>query len=567
MRVAALEIPDLVLQWALRERGREASDAVVLTSTAAAGTGVVVAATPAAFDQGVRLEQPVAQARALVPGLAVWGADFARAGTSLCALAEALGAVSPAVEVSFPEALLLDASAAAFVTGQGEDSERAWGERVLQLVRQHGLSGRLCVADTPLAARLVATMPGDLLVRIVAPGQQGPALAGLSSRALERLCSLQARQLPVMSREGSGPALLPSIPPETFRRLEEWGLRRLGQWQQLPAGALIERLGRQGEELVALGRGGRPRPLVAWRARLGIEETAEFESGVEQASALVFLLRPLVERLLSRLEGRGRALTQLALVLETEDHEAASQPGAAAPPRAAHGLGLRRRQVELVLGWSRPVAQSRPVLELLRDRLERWQGASAVLRATLLVRETGARRDQLVLGDRPKALEAFESVQARLQGRLGASNVGRLVACPTHLAEESSELRPFRLVPRRWAEAAPRPAVANETAVGTETAVATEAAGAPVGEASGPLRRWAPEEAVPELEASGAWRALRWRGRRHLVLSRSAPARVSTRWWSGPVVRDHAELLLSDGIRLRLFQDAEGRWWVEGAYD
>lgn len=576
MRVASLDFPDLALQLALRDRGLGQTSPAAI-SAMVAGRELVVSVTRAAREGGARPGQTAAQARALVPRLAVLPAPFRQAGQTLGALAEALSTLSPAVELSPPEGLLLDASTARFVASEAGDlpagwprqqrQEQAWAEATLSLVRSFGLAGRLAVADTPVSARLVAASLTQEPVRTVPPGHQLAALCGVSWRLVEQLVAATALQLPRMALADAGPELLPVLASTVFRDLEDLGIRRVGRLLELPPRTVVERFGRDGEQLVLLARAGRARPLVGHRPVAALVELVAFEPGLEETGALVFALRPAAERLAARLAGRGLAATKLLLRLETEvrdDEGAADAPAVSqALPRPMAQAGLpppRRRHEKLLLAFARPTTQARLFTDLLRDRLDAWRGLAPVLRAGLEVVEMATRRDQLSLGERPRVTEGLESVLARLKGRLGEDAVGSPHARPDFVSERATGLAPFRPAPATWRgrdsgtqEFPTLEGLAGEDALG--------------GLPSVPLRQWPPQEALLDRDASGRVRGLLWQGRRHRVLAWTAPERLSTGWWAQGVVRDYQTLLLDDGARVWGFQDPQGRWWVQGIYD
>lgn len=629
MRVAALELPRLGLQALLRERPALAGAPALLWERTG-GREIVVALSPAAERLGLSEGQALAKAKALVPGLVALPRDPAGEAKVRAEVAEALLALAPYVEVAAPEALLLDPSAARFVppspSGAGESQEeRAWAEAVLDCVRALGLWGRIAVADTAAAARLLAAGndgPGkdgagkegagkegagrekaEARVRVVAPGRQLAAVRRVPLALVARLCDEAARaEGEGRSRDAQvvmgGGRLLPILDHGAVALLGALGVRRLGEVLELPPRALVERLGVQSEALLELARGGRPRPLQAFWPQPPLVERVEFDGAVESAEGLVFAVRPLLERLEARLAGRGGAVTRLGLVLEMEGQATEvveSIPEAAAPPRAFGAP--RRRQVERVLELARPASRAGVLFEAVRERLSAWVLPAPVVGCAIDVRETTRRDQQLELGERPQALEALDAVLARLQARLGEEALGSPRPMPDWIPERAVTRRPFRPGPvrTRGFERVPRserrleaekheenqpletdrlrlvgeaggPAErrARATTTGTEQGAPPER---PLRVGARPTRMFPPEAVAPELDGTGAPEAVAWRGRRQRIVERSQPERLATGWWRGGAVRDYCTWLLGDGCRVWVYRDLDGQWWVQGVHD
>ncbi len=595
MRVAALELEDLGLQLVRRDRGWT-SEAVAGLVTGAVGREVLTAVTGAARVRGAAPGQTASAAKARVPGLELVRADFDREAKTLAALAEALLAVTPAVEISPAGALLLDASAAALVSvealppgmspaiSSGEDraeqngrrppreganaharQELAWADAALAIVEDFGLRGRIAVADTPEAARLVAATQEEQAVS-VQQGRMASAVQEVPLAVVQHLMQEAALHRPAGARPATPAPVVPALKPESFALFESLGMKRLGGVRALPPSTLVERLGEDAERILRLAAGGRPRPLVGHAPAPALREDIDFEPAVEEAAALVFALRPLVERLFARLCGRGLAASKLVLTLSLESRERGRSvrpkatgvsPDDAKVPRPKASLPpIPRPREDLVFALARPTTEPRLVVELLRERLSHWQAAAPTVSVSLAVTETAARRDQFGLGERPRVTEALESVLSRLKSRLGEDQVGSPRALPEHLPELSTGWAPFR-PPAPVLPPVPEETPARETPAADESLFAL----------GRPLREKAPEPLEVERDQAGVVRALVRRGLRQRVVEASAPERLATGWWAGGLVRDYQTLLLADGSRVRAFQDPRGRWWWQGVYD
>lgn len=565
-RVGALELPGFALQIALRDRGVDACRAVALVESQR-GVERVMAVTPSARRQGPLPGQTAAQARALLPSLELLRHDPPRVRAALVALAEALSVFAPVIELASPQTLLLDASAAGLVGGQrslfddedsgtrgGRAAEARWATVVLSRVQAFGGQGRLAVASAPEAARLVAMTLVGPTARVLSQAEEAQALAEVG---------LDAVQMMWAQLEKRDPRRWPPMPAGGWTLLPELGVSTLGAVGKLPPGTLSTRLGASGDALATLARGGFARPLEPFVPEERLSEQLSFDAPVEDAQGLVFALRPCVERLAARLEGRGLAATRLVLGLESmaDARQAHVTPVSLFEQGELRPLPRVRREVALDL--ARPAVQARALLDVLRDRLATMTLESAVVALALEVDETTARTAQLLLGQRPRALEALDGVLARLQARLGQDAVGAMALTESWLPEQSARMVPFRPPQARaqgWTSTAAReePPPAEPQLDDEEP---LEDAGAR------PTRTFAPEPLQPWLNRHGRLDAIQWRGKRRQVLSWTLPEKLSTAWWATPVQRDYATLLLDEGQRVWVFRDEDGRWWAQGVFD
>ncbi|HEX8697858.1 MAG TPA: DNA polymerase Y family protein, partial [Myxococcaceae bacterium] len=168
----------------------------------------VAFASSSALKAGVRPGMTLTAATALEPSLkhfAYKGEDEERA---LKSLGEALMCVAPGFQLSAPEGLWFDASAAHLFGG-----EEGLCLRALEVCSGHGYRGRAVVASELFTSRALARH-GARPVLVVPEGQSARALAPLPLAALE------------------GPER------EPFLAL---GLRTLGEVAALPSGAVAAR--------------------------------------------------------------------------------------------------------------------------------------------------------------------------------------------------------------------------------------------------------------------------------------------------------------------------------------
>ncbi|MEX0814332.1 MAG: DNA polymerase Y family protein, partial [Dongiaceae bacterium] len=330
-RVISLWLPrfatDRLRQQRQDGRAARADDArPLVTVVAVGGLALVAAVDAAAAATGLAPGLPLADARALVPGLRVRPADPAGDAAALARLADWCGRYTPWTAVETGDAgngagIWLDATGCAHLFG-GEAALLA--DLVARLGRL-GHGARAAFADTPGAAWAVArfmTESGDGLV--VAPGGARAALAPLPVAALR-------------------------LPPAAAEGLARLGLGRVGDLYPLPRAALVRRFGTAPALRLdqALGRADEPisprAPVAPHRAALAFAEPVIHGDGL--AAGLGRLLAALCRRLDAEQLGARR----LELTLYRVDGSLA---------RAAVGTG-------------RPNRDSHALARLFADRLDR----------------------------------------------------------------------------------------------------------------------------------------------------------------------------------------------------
>jgi protein ImuB len=507
-RLLALHLPDLPLQRLARGRERAGGDRPV----AVVEEGRVGCCDEAARAAGVRPGQALAEALAACGRLEAVAHAPAADLAALRALAEALLAVAPAVEVSSPAALLLDASAAQLLAGDEPDPERRLLARARALAGDLGFTLRAAVAcgRGPVLALARYGARGDELLQ-VPPGEEPRALAALPLEAL-----------------GLGPAVV--------AKLGAVGVASVGELARLPVEGLALRFGPAGAAAARLARGDDPTPLVPYLPATLPEEAIELEGPADGAEPVLFVLKRLADRVAARLSGRGLGATRLTVTLKLD-------------PR-----GEERLSIPL----AHPSAEAGRWLLAWRDRLLALRLPGAVVGVKLAAVEVAVVREtQLALGDRPEAQAALETVLARLTGRLGD---GAVVA-----AEPVARYRP---------EAAWRP-VSFQAAARQPGALAgrraEDRARSPDGEAEPaprPTRLLAEPRLLVATGEGGRVSAVRLGAEVHAVLSFEGPERLRGEWWSAPFDRDYYRARVEGLGDCWIYRDgADGRLHLHGFFD
>jgi protein ImuB len=521
-RLLALWLPGLPLQRLAR--GREAA---VDRPVAVVDEWRVLACDAAARAAGVRPGETLAEALAacgrLLPVAHAPAADLA----ALRALAEALLAVAPAVEVVGPDALLLDASAAHLLRGAEPEPELRLLARARALAGDLGFTVRAAVAcgrgpALALARYGAGGASGAEVVR-VPPGAEAAALAALPLEAL-----------------GLGPAVV--------GKLRSVGVDGVGALARLPPEGLALRFGTAGAAAARLARGDDPTPLVPYLPATLPEEAIELDGPADGAEPVLFVLKRLADRVAARLGGRGLGASRLTVTLKLD-------------PRGEERLSIPLAQ---------PSASGARWLLASRDRLMALRLPGAVVGVRLAVVEVALLREaQLALGDRPEAQAALETVLARLSGRLGDGAVVAAEPVGRYRPEAAWRPVPFQAAARQPGALAARPAGEPDgPARGARTRHVGEAERLDDGAAQRPTRLLAEPRLLVATGEGGRVTAVRLGAEVHAVLSFEGPERLRGEWWSAPFDRDYYRARVEGLGDCWIYRDgADGRLHLHGFFD
>ena len=343
------------------------------------------------------------------------------------------------------------------------------------------IDAQLAVAATPLAALWLARVGGDAVCTDL-PATRA-ALAGVPLAALELALPLA-------------------------RRIEGFGLRRVGDLLALPRAGLGARLGKP--FLVdlsrALGEVADPQVFFVFPERF--EQGLELPAPVEAAPVLLFAARRLVAALVGWLAARNAAVRGIEW-------------------RIDHGHGA---VTALPLAFSAPVHQAARIERVLKERLDALSLSAPVLALRLCVREIEPRdaRSQVLFDGAGQRHEALAELMDRLLARLGPQAVQGLACHADH-----------------------RPELASRAGPGNAVAAL----------ALPPRPLWLvdPPEALREVQG---------RPQRAGALSLlTGPERIEAGWWDGgDARRDYFVAIDGSGRWLWIFRDPcpPGGWFLHG---
>ena len=354
----------------------------------------VAFASGAAQRDGVRAGMTLTAARALLPVLRDGPYDATAENQALSSLAESFLRFTPALMLSAPDGLWLDASAASLF-----GREAGLVEKVEAQARTAGYRTRVVLAAELFAAGL------DRYDAATAPAWPPEARSARSGRFPSRRWRSPRRSWLRSGRSGCPPSASSprSGPPRPSR----------GSAPRTPGTATGPRAGRGAAASGGAARGG--------------GGGAHARGAGRSLEPLLFSLKAALDRLSARLRGRQRAAVRLTLTLVLE-------------PAGPHPVPL---------ALARPTTNPKLLLDLVRHRLESVRLDAPVATLVLTVDESCEDRGQQgVLGDAPAGDAALETVLARLATALGPEALGSPVLADDHRPEAAHAPGPFR-PPRR----------------------------------------------------------------------------------------------------------------------
>ncbi|MCX7175468.1 MAG: DNA polymerase Y family protein [Proteobacteria bacterium] len=356
---------------------------------------------------------------------------------------------------------------------------------LLRLVREDlaamEIDVQLAVAPTPLAALWLARAGGDAIC-LDLPATRA-ALTSVPLTALE-------------------------LEPSLARRIEGFGLRRVGDLLALPRASLGARLGKPFLVDLARAMGEVADPQVFFVFPERFEQGLELPAPVATAPVLLFAARRLVAALAGWLAARNATVGEIEWLID-------------------HGHGA---VTALPLVFSAPVHQAARIERVLKEQLDALALSAPVLALRLCVRGIEQRdaRSQALFDGAGQKHEALADLMDRLVARLGPQAVQGLVCHADY-----------------------RPELASRTGAGKPAAA--------------PLL---PPRPLWLVDPPEALREVRGRPQRGGALSLLAgPERIESGWWDGgDARRDYFVAIDGAGRWLWIFRDPRppGGWFLHG---
>lgn len=323
-------------------------------------------------------------------------------------------------------------------------------------------------------------------------------------------------------------ACLP-LPQAAQELLAQLGITTVADFKALPEAGLVERFC---ADTVALWRfATRPDevPLQPARPVAVFQERQELSHPLENAGAVVFALKPLLDALLLRLAQHGQAAAGLCLRL-------VCVVGREGPPHGWHPEGETDAWREESLQPAEPSLNSVQLMELLRLRLDVTRLPGPLVQLVLTAEPASAHVKQLETLAKTPRRDAAAGLRAlaRLRAAFGASRVVVARLCDRHLPEKHWQWEPAQ---RLWAEAPTSAAFADAS----------------------PLVRVLFTQPAPvqnPLDAANV-----------APVRQAGPYRLAGGWWQRPLVRDYYFVETQEtGLGWVYHDPLRQRWYLHGRF-
>jgi len=575
MAYAAIYIADFMVQAVVRaEPGLRNCALALLEGTPPLRK--VVAANEAALRAGIELGMTESQAEDFCV-VQVRPRSPLQEKTAHAALMDLGWSVSPRVEDTAPDTIVLDLAGLASLLG----AEEIIAERLIERASRLGLTARVAIASNLETA--IHAARGFAGVTLIPAGEESKRLSGLPLSVLVTTDALPQHA-------------------EILETLASWGVHTCEALAALPVLDLSERLGQEGVRLHEFARGASLRAMVLAEPDIHFEEEMELEDAVPELEPLSFLLGRLLDQLCARLAARSLAASTIRVRFELE-------PVSENNVRSLNDSSPQKAVLptyEKILTLPVPTRNSKMVLKLLRLRLQAEPPQTAVLKISMAAEPARPRFAQggLFLPSSPDP-EKLELTIARLSNLVGDANVGAPELADTH-RPDAFQMRRF-VSPRTAPETASKMRGANRKA-----SAAPESATGDDRESFTHRTRTSFRVFRPSLPATvemreGRLARVSFNGMRGEVVAASGPWRTSGDWWredawehdewdidvrfglpsaplsaSRPVSpnRQRRSLTHSDlfspkdlqppaqrGLYCIYYDSARGSWFVRGMYD
>ncbi|MDE2600069.1 MAG: DNA polymerase Y family protein [Rhodocyclaceae bacterium] len=346
----------------------------------------ILACDVAALQAGVRPWMKPALARSLLPDIAILPRDVEAEQALLDTLACWAGTWTPRIRVVPHTGLLLEIASCLRLFGGFEHLHDA----IVTGLNAQGYVVRSAAAP-------------------VAQGALWLTLAGESGMRFDR--AAMSRSLDSLSLSALGSEL----PAECITRLNSFGLSTLGEARRLPHSALTRRIGAAVMRELARAYGEVPdlREEFAFPARFDLR--LELPVPVDNAEALLFASRRLVQALAGWLTARQGGVRECSLMLEHRKREATLMP----------------------LGFAEILRDGARIEAILRERLPRLELATQVEALRLVADNVLALpgHSQPLFGKDGAQAAAMPALIERLRARLGEAAVHGYAPIADHRPE------------------------------------------------------------------------------------------------------------------------------------
>jgi protein ImuB len=395
MAFACIYIPDFLVQSVVRAEPALRDTPLALIS-GSPPLWSVVAANPVAFNAGIQLGMTKSQAAQFCK-VQLCHRSESQERAAHAALLDVAWSISPRVEDTAADTLVLDLEGLSSLFGSDENIARELAQRVSRI----NLIPRIAIASNIEAA--IHAARGFTGITLIPEGEERRRLSSLPVAAL-------------------------ATNPEVLEVLERWGVTTFQDLAALPVLQLSERLGQEGVRLHELARGERHRSLVLAQPSTHFVEEIELDDSVEELEPLSFLLGRLLDQLCARLETRALAVHAIHVQFELEpsfEKDFQVKENTRTKPPA--------KRYSKTLGLPVPMRNPKTLLKLLRLHLQNDPPKAPIQKIHLTADSAIPRMAQggLFIPCAPDP-EKLELTLARLAKLVAESNVGSPELLDTH---------------------------------------------------------------------------------------------------------------------------------------
>jgi protein ImuB len=320
--------------------------------------------------------------------------------------------------------------------------------------------------------------------------------------------------------------------------LHKWGIHTLGQFAVLDKQQLGARLGPEAVRMWERANGESNRVLKLICPPETFEESFEFETEIETAEPLLFMLRRFLEQLAVRLSAIYLVAKELALCITFTNKEI----------------------YQRVFRIPQPTNDIDLLFRMLHTHLENFKSKHVIVAVALSAQPVKPVREQFGLFETTlRNPHQLSETLARLTALLGADRVGIPVLEETHRPDA------FRMEPFKW----------NWTSTAGNGGRSSATPGAhPKAHGSSPphtlrlaLRRFRPAPSASVLFDENMPALVQSEKIRGKIVKQRGPYLFSGNWWDEKSwVRAEWDLQLEAG-ELILAHESEGSWKLDGVYD
>lgn len=494
-RLACLSLPALPLQLLVRLHPdwKHQPAAVVAEEKS---QGQILYVNRAAAEAGVRPGWRYGAGLSLVKELRAGVISAETVAAEVAQLAEQLQCFTPHLEPSLTQPGVFWLSAMGL--RRVYPSLHAWAEAVLASVREAGFVGAIVVGFSRFGTYATARVSRGVTV-FAQPRQELEAAREVS---LARM----------------------ALEPETRLRLEQLGIRTVGEFAGLPEAGILERFGPLAHRLHRMASGVLAPVLEPAALLEPAAQTVMLEYPEADLAMLLFLVKGRLHPLLGTLAARRQGLAELELELRMEGE--ASRKAAVRP--------------------AAPTLDAALIVDLVRLRLEGMTLENGVIAISLLAFGGPAPMEQLRLfNEHPgRDLRAGEQALARLRAEFGESATVRAELRDGHLPEAQFAWVPMQSIVFPALQPGP---------------------GAQPGERFLMRRLYPKAQALPSPERNirdGSFIGGQLRG---TMLRRFGPYPISGGWWVREVRRDYYYAETVQGEVAWMYYDRQRRqWFLQG---